>query len=81
MSIHSLDDQRRQRPAEREHEAAGDDHAAGAVAIRDGAEDRLRRTPHELPDRHGEADRDDAQPGGRIERRHEQAEGLPAAHA
>ena len=49
-------------------------------AVRDRAGDGLHRAPRELAHREREADRDDAEPGGGVQRRDEESERLPRPH-
>src|SRR5207248_4979838 len=67
------------RGAEGEQYGAEHDDASRAKAVGDRAEKGLRRAPHELTDRDGEADPDDAEPRRFIERRNKEADRLSSA--
>ena len=73
-------DERRQDQPENQQGRPGEEGSSRAVAVGHGAEDRLGGSPHELPHGQRKTDAGQPQPGGRIEGRDIQAEGLPDAH-
>jgi hypothetical protein len=72
--------ERRDRQPQREQHRTEDDDPDGAGAIGQRAEDGLGRAPYELTHGEREAYGDDAEPGGRIERGHEQAKRIAQPH-
>ena len=79
-SIHGARNEGRERAARASRIAPAMITRDGTVPVRDRTEDRLRRPPDELSHGQGKADSDDAQPGRRVQRRHEQPQRLAGTH-